>query len=137
VPVFKTNTNRVVADDPEADDLFVRVTWHGSADDRGHLRPFNGPVLPIEEYRAAVDWAVGIADQMRFPLYVVPMTGLDALRTDSLRRAVGNLTHQQRGELRQLVVATCAEIMRDCDDADVRGAAFDILSDMGVVKSDR
>ena len=134
MPVIRTKTNRVIAEDPEADDLFVRVSWLGAHEDGRHLRAFDGPVEPIENYRGAIDWAVSMADDLRFPLFVVPMTGIDALRSDSVKRAVANLTDQERGELRQLVVTTMAELMRDCDQSEVRADAFDVLADMGVVK---
>lgn len=132
--VIRTSVNRVVADEPEKEDLFVRVTWHGPDDDGRHLRAFDGPLLPIEDYQAAVDWAVGMADQMRFPLYVVPMTGRDALRTEGVRRAVASLTDHERGELRRLLVAKLAGVLRDCDDQDVRADAYDLLLDMKVIR---
>lgn len=133
MPVIKTQNNRVIADDPEPDDLFVQVTWHGPDEDGRHLRAFDGQVLPIERYQAAIDWAVAMADQLRFPLYVVPMRGVDALRTESVKRAMANLTDQQRGELRHLIVTTMAEVMRDSDEPNVRAEAFSILIKMGVI----
>lgn len=134
MPVIKTKSNRVIAEEPEANDQFVRVTWHGPDADGRHLRPFDGPIEPIENYQAAIDWAVSMADDLRFPLYVLPMTGMDVLRTDSVKRAVANLSDQERGELRRLVVTTMAEVMRDCDQPEVRANAFDVLADMGVVR---
>ncbi len=132
--VIRTKTNMVCAYEPEADDLFVQVVWHGPGEDGRHLRAFEGPPWPIEDYAATLQWAVGIADQMRFPLYVVPLRAKDALATDHMRRAVAGLTDQERGELRRLVVATLAEVMRDCDEPDVRADAYDVLVDMGVVR---
>lgn len=134
MPVVKTRTNRVIADDPEPDDLFVRVTWHGPDDGGKHLRSFDGPVLPIEKYQAAIDWATAMADYMRFPLYVVPMTGRDVLSDDRQQRAIAGLTGRERGKLRRMCVATLAEVLRDCDDRATRAGAFGVLVDMGVVK---
>ena len=71
--VIRTNTNIVCAYEPEPDDLFVRVVWHGPAEDGRHLRAFEGPLWPIEEYQSTVDWAVSMADYMRFPMHVVPL----------------------------------------------------------------
>lgn len=134
MPVHKTQNNRVIADDPEPDDLFVQVVWHGPDEDGRHLREFEGPPWPIEEYDKTIQWAVGIADQMRFPIYVVPMRGVDVMRTERVKQAVLRLTDQERGELRRVVVATLAEVLRDCDDPDVRADAYDVLLDMKVIR---
>ena len=75
--VIRTKTNMVVAYEPEADDLFVQIVWHGPDEDRRHLRAFEGPPWPIERYQATVDWAVSMADYMRAPLYVVPLRAKD------------------------------------------------------------
>jgi hypothetical protein len=133
MPIFKTKQNRVVADDPESEDLFVRVTWFGPDADGLHRRAFDGPVQPIEEYQAAIDWAVSMADQMQFPLYVVPMTAQDALCTDRTKRAVTSLSSQERGELRKFLITQMAEVMRDCDDPNIRRDAYAVLGTMGVV----
>jgi hypothetical protein len=134
MPVYKTQRNRVIADDPEADDLFVQVVWHGPDEDGRHLRSFEGPPWPIKEYGRTVEWAVGIADQMRFPLYVVPLRGVDVMRTERVKQAVARLTDQERGELRRMIVAMLAKVMRDCDDPEVRAEAYDLLLDMRVIR---
>lgn len=136
MPVIKTNNNRVVADDPEPGDAFVKVTWFGPSQDGKHRKQFHTRPQPIEEYQAAVDWAVSMADQMAFPLYVLPLRADKVLTPDRLDRAFANLTDQERGELRKLVVTTCAEVMRDCDEFEVREGAFGVLAKMGVVKDD-
>ena len=79
--VILTKTNMVCAYEPEPDDLFVRVDWHGPDEDGRHRRAFEGPLWPIDRYQAAVDWAVSMADQMRFPLHVVPLRAKDVRRT--------------------------------------------------------
>lgn len=53
-----------------------------------------------------------------------------ALTTDT---ATLSLTDQQRGRLRQHVVATLAAVMRDCDDPVVRSDAYEVLLQMKVV----
>jgi hypothetical protein len=78
--VIRTKTNMVCAYDPEPDDLFVQVVWHGPPEDGRHLRAFEGPLWPIEEYQATVEWAVSMAEQMRFPLHVVPLRERDVRR---------------------------------------------------------
>lgn len=132
--VVRTKQNLVCAYEAGPDDLFVQVVWHGPANDGRHMRAFEGPPCPMAEYQATLDWAVSIADQMVFPLHVVPLRAKDVLATDYIRRGVARLTGQQRGDLRRLCVATMAEVMRDCADADVRSAAYDVLVDMGVVQ---
>lgn len=135
--VIRTKTNMVCAYDPEADDLFVQVVWHGPDDDGRHLRAFEGPPWPIENYQAAIDWAVSMADQMRFPLYVVPLRFTDTVVIDSLRQSMAKLTDRQRGELRGMVVNKMAEVMRNSAEPVIRANAFEVLVDMGVVKYER
>lgn len=135
MPVYKTQQNRVIADDPEPDDHWVQVVWHGPPEEgERHCREFEGPAWPIEEYERTIQWAVGIADQMRFPLYVVPLRAKDLMRTERVKQAVASLTDQERGELRRVVVATLVEVMRDCDDTKVRAEAYDLLLDMKVIR---
>lgn len=134
MPIIKTNGNRVVADEPEHDDTHVHVVWFGPTQDGRHRKVFEGPVEPIENYEAAVAWAVEMAAQMVHPLYVVPLTGAAAMRTDYMRRAVASLDDQQRGDLRRHMVARLARIMRDCDDPVVRADAYEVLQQMRVVR---
>ena len=78
--VIRTKTNMVVAYEPEANDLYVQIVWHGPDEDGRHLKAFEGPPWPIEQYQATVDWAVSMADYMRAPLYVVPLRQKDLRR---------------------------------------------------------
>jgi hypothetical protein len=134
MPVFKTANNRVVADEPECDDTHVRVVWFGPPQDGLHMKIFHGPALPAEDYDDAVEWARSMADQMVYPLYVVPMTGVEVMRTEQMQRGVANLTDEQRWELRQEMIAMLAKVMRDCDDPVVRADAHEILAQMKVVR---
>lgn len=136
MPVYKVGANRVVADDPEPGDCFVKVVWFGPPQDGKHLKQFHTPPQPIEEYQAAVDWAVSMADQMVFPLYVVPIQADRVLTTERLQREFDSMTAQERGELRRLVVTIAASVMRDCDEFEVREGAFGVLVKMGVVNDD-
>lgn len=131
----EANTHgRVAADEPGPNDTHVQVVWFGPPQDGLHRKIFEGPVEPIENYDAVLAWATEMAGQMVYPLYVVPMTGVQALRTNHVRQGVANLTDQQRGELRREVVATLANVMRDSDDPTVRADAHGILLDMKVVR---
>lgn len=125
---------RVAADTPGPDDEFVQVVWFGPPQDGLHRKIFEGPVEPIENYDAVLAWATEMAGQMVYPLYVVPMTGVETLRTERMRQGVASLTDQQRGELRQEVVALLVNVMRDSNDPTVRADAHSILLDMKVVR---
>lgn len=133
MPVIHTSRNRVVADEPEAADAFVQVVWFGPPQDGRHRKQFHTRAQPIEQYQEAVDWAVGMADAMEHPLYVVPLTVERAYPRERLERLAAGMTDQERGELRRLVVTTCAEVMRDCDEFEVREAAYAVLAKTGVV----
>jgi hypothetical protein len=78
--IIRTKTNMVVAYEPEAKDLYVQIVWHGPDGDGRHLKAFEGPPWPIDQYQASVDWAVSMADYMRTPLYVVPLRQKDLRR---------------------------------------------------------
>lgn len=77
MPVHRTKTNMVVAYEPEACDRYVHIVWHGPAGDGRHLRAFEGPPWPIDQYQASVDWALSMADYMRAPIYVEPLRTKD------------------------------------------------------------
>lgn len=78
--IIRTKTNIVVAYEPEPNDLFVQIVWHGPDGDGRHLRAFEGPPWPLDQYQASVDWAVSMADYMRAPIYVVPLRAKDVRR---------------------------------------------------------
>jgi hypothetical protein len=127
-------TGRVAADPPGPDDTHCQVVWFGPPQDGLHRKIFEGPVEPIENYADVLAWAQKMASQMVYSLYVVPMTGAEALRTEQMKLGVANLTNRQRGELRREVVATLTAVMRDSDDLAVRADAYDILKEMKVVR---
>jgi hypothetical protein len=133
MPIIKCGDNRVVTDEPEADDTHVQVVWFGPPQDGAHKKIFEGPLEPVENFEAAVTWAVEMAEQMVFPLYVVPLTGAQVLRTEQAQRAFANLTDQQRGELRRGVTGMLARVMRDCDDPVVRADAHEVLVQLRAV----
>lgn len=134
--IIQTQRNRVVAYEPQADDVFVRISLLGPKGDGKHLEPRHFPYEPIAQYQAAVDWAVNIADQMAYPIHVVPLNHSDILNTarfDPFAKMLANLNDQERGELRQMAIAACASIMLDCDDQKVRVDAYDVLVQLKVV----
>ena len=126
---------RVAADLPGPDDTHVQVVWFGPPQDGLHRKIFEGLVEPVENYADVLAWAHEMASQMVYPLYVVPMTGAEVLRSEQVRSGVAKLTDQQRGELRRGMVAMLTTIMRDSDETTVRADAYDILKDMKVVRS--
>lgn len=90
--------------------------------------------------RPAYDWAVAIGDQMAHRFYVVPLNHNDILRHPErwkpYAEMLANLNDQERGQLRQMAITTCCEIMRDCDDWEVRADAHDILTQLKVIHHD-
>ncbi|UZK70064.1 hypothetical protein OKW76_03145 [Sphingomonas sp. S1-29] len=131
-----TLRNRVIADDPEHDDVMVYVGWTGPSDTPGVRRSFATSYRPISEYQMWLDWAVSMADQMSHPLYVVPLSHNDIFRTKRwhpFRDFIAGMNDQERGELRRIVVTTAAEVMRDCDDPEIRADMFDVLRQLKVI----
>jgi hypothetical protein len=136
--IIKTERNFVYAYDPQPDDVFVQAALIGPGDEPGVLHPRCLRYMPISAYQGLVDWAVSMADQMAHPIHVVPLSYDDMVRTkriEPFRAAVARMDDQQRGEMRALVVTTCAEVMRDCDDPDIRADMFDILLQLKVIRS--
>lgn len=131
-----TLRNKVVCDEPEADDVFVRVCLTVPGDEPGtrSVRPLR--YQPIAEYQAAVDWAVSMADKMAFPIYVVPLSHSDILNTGRWKpfaSFIAGMNDQERGELRRIIVTTAAEVMRDCDDPKIRADMFNVLRQLKVI----
>ena len=131
-----TLRNKVVADEREPDDVLVYVGWTGPADENGIRRSFRTKYMPIAEYQDCIDWAVSIADQMAYPLYVLPLSTNDILRTERwapYAKMIANSTDEEWGELRQIIIDTCASVMRDCDDRQLRAECFDTLVQLKVI----
>lgn len=94
-------------------------------------------VQPIARWQEALDWAVEIADQMKSPVIIAAIGAESFLRRhdERIKRALHGMNDQQRGEMRQLAIATCASVMRDCDDPKLRADCYDILVQLRVVKA--
>lgn len=93
-------------------------------------------VQPISYWQECVDWAVEIADQMKAPIIIAAIGGQSFLRRheDRIQRALRGMNDQQRGEMRQVVIASCASVMRDCDDPKLRADCYDILVQLKVIR---
>ena len=127
--VIKTERNHVYAYEPLPEDSFVLTYLRGPTERR--LLGTQG----IEAYQAAVEWAVGIADQMAHPIVLVPITFAEyvAANRDRMESWLANLDDQQRGGLRRVAVTSLLEVMRDCPDPEVRAEAMDVLKTMKVI----
>ena len=82
---------------------------------------------------------MAIADQFSHPLYVVPLSHDDILHTgrwNPYAEMLAILNDQERGEMRQMAVASMCELMRDCHDREVRAEAYDILTQLKVINHD-
>lgn len=136
MPVIRTKENHVVAYEVGDEDMFCQVMWLGPSELHGlpHAKQFKGPVEPIANHQTAVDWALEMADQMRFPIHVVPLRARDVFKPAAVLRALPHLDDQERGRLRAVVVRAMAEVMRDCDDQAVRADAYQVLEQMKVVE---
>ncbi|MBP6013151.1 MAG: hypothetical protein KBA31_13070 [Alphaproteobacteria bacterium] len=122
--------NFVCAYEPLPQDSFIETYLNGP-DGRYLLM-----TQTIDRYQATADWAVGIADQMAWPIEVVPITMQEFVERNRERfeRALAAMTDQERGALRADAVRAMAEVMRDCDDAEVRADAFDVLVKLGALR---
>jgi hypothetical protein len=140
--VIETQRNRVITEPPEADDVFVWTSLLGPADGEDLFAPrvltsHNLPLRPITEYQAELDFAVSIADQFAFPLYVAPMNANEFLRGKRFKpyqKFLATMNEQEGAEVTQIIVNSCAEIMRDSPDRAVRADAYNILVQLKVVQ---
>lgn len=130
-----TLRNKVVCDEPQPDDVLVRVTLTVPGEEPGTRTVRHLPYEPVSDYQAAVDWAVSIADQMAYPIHVVSLSHNDIFRTERwtpFAKFIAGMDDQERGELRRIVVTTAAEVMRDCDDPRIRADMFNVLRQLKV-----
>lgn len=131
--IIKTQRNYVYALEPLDRDYMFR-TLIGPCDGSNVYRPL--PPQPIEQYQAAVDWAVSMADQFEHPIHIVPLDVADCmdLYREQMERGLAALTPAERHRMRKGMVAAMAEVMRDCPDPEVRAEAYDVLTKMRVVQ---
>ncbi|MBL4917083.1 hypothetical protein [Szabonella alba] len=122
--ILKTDRNTVYAYEPLPEDSFVQ-TYLGTPEGRKLLT-----TCPVADYRAAVGWAVRMADRMAYPVELVPMTAGEF--TAKHRDRLAQMHDQARGRLRQVAIASMLEVMRDCDDPDTRAEAYAVLQTLKV-----
>lgn len=80
-----------------------------------------------------------MADKMAYPIHVVPLSYSDVCNTGRFKpicEAVASMDDQQRGAMRQIVVTTAAEVMRDCDDPAMRADMFNVLRQLKVIHNE-
>jgi hypothetical protein len=133
---INTQRNKVITEEPEVDDVFVRVSLTMPGDQPGRLTVRHLPYQPISDYESAVAWAVSMADQLAYPIHVVPLSYSDIRNTGRFKPicdAVASMGDQERGAMRQVVVTTCCEVMRDCDDPEIRADMYNILCQLKVI----
>lgn len=132
--VIKTGRNFVCAYEPEPGDSLVVTYLFGEAP-TGEGVGHELLTQPIDRYQEAVEWAVAIAEQMAWFIEVVTLTTAEYvnLKREQIERVVGALTDEERGGLRH-IVQLMAEVIRDCDDANVRAEACDVLVKLRVVR---
>lgn len=128
--VIKTQLNAVYALEPEEGDCFVQTLIGGQAG-RYLLNTAH-----IDQYQAAVAWATGFADQMASGVVVMPITADEFVKAnrERLERGLACMSDQERGELRQVAIASMLEVMRDSDDPAQRAEAYQVLKHMKVTK---
>lgn len=134
--IIQTQRNMVIAYGPQPDDVLVHVSWPAPVGDGKHLRPVGLPYAPISEYKAAVDWAVDMADKMAHPIHVLPLNHRDIFNTgrfEPFRIFLANTNEHERKEVRQIIVDSWAAIMRDSNSPALRANAFNMLVRLGVV----
>lgn len=124
--VIHTTHNMVVSYEPEPQDRWVKT----------NIGTRCLVVQHIGEYQQVVEWAVSMADHFDRPLEIVPFDVYDLVKLNRLRleRGLALLTPDQQHELRQAVVNTCIEVMRDCDDGCIRSDAYQVLAKMRTVQ---
>lgn len=134
--IITTQRNTIYAYDPQPDDVMVQVGWKAPVGDGKHSSPITLPLRPISEYAACIEFAKEIADGLEHEIHVVPFNHREILRTNRwtpYADFIANMNDQQSGELRQIIIASCTQIMRDCGDHAVRAEAYDQLVKLKVV----
>lgn len=136
MPRMMTKRNRVIADDPEPDDVVVQVAWRVPSDGGGYQRYIELPLRPIAEYAAIVRWACEFADQLVYPIYVLPLCHRDILETnrfEPFRILLENLDEAKRRDFHQMLVDSCVALLLESDDHGNRAKAHRQLQSLGVV----
>lgn len=72
----------------------------------------------------------GCMDEIR--IGAIGMGSFMRMYGDQCERALAAMTSGEQAELRQQIITTCAEALRDCPDTDTRADAYDVLVKLGV-----
>ena len=77
-----------------------------------------------------------MADEMAHPLTVLPISAPEFMQANRawLENGLARMTHQERDELREVVVNRLLETMRDNNDPAMRAEAFEVLKMMKVTQ---
>jgi len=125
--IIQTNRNSVHFEEPEVEDVVISVSLIGPAWDGKSRRPVKLGWFPVSDFKGWVDWAVEIADQMAYPIYILPLNHRDILETerfDPYRKLLENLSDQEWEQVRRFIVAACLDVMRVSSDCAVRDQAY-------------
>lgn len=135
--IIQTQRNSVHFEEPETEDVVIQVSFLVPDPDGKHIRPVSLGWFPVSGFQEWVDWAVGMADQMERPIYILPLSHNDIFRTkrfDPYLKLLANLTDQEWGEMRLFLIDNCVELMRDDDDPAIRATAYDLLVELQAVR---
>ena len=128
--IIETQRNSVHFEEPEPDDVVIEVSLLAPTGDGKHTRPISLGWFPVWGFQEWVDWAVGMADHMARPIYILPLSFNDIFRTGRFkpyRELLQHLTEQEWGEIRQYLIGNCVELMRDGDEPTMRANAINVL----------
>lgn len=128
--VIRPKRNIVCALDPLPEDTLVQ-TLLGNASGQRVLC-----TRPIEEYDAAVNWAISMADVMAHTIVVMPITTeefLDANR-ERLEQGLASLSEPMREALRQVAIASMQDVAQNCPAPEVRADALTLLYEMRTIQ---
>lgn len=131
--IINTQRNSVHFEEPEPDDIFISVSFIAPTGDGKHLRPVSLGWFPVAGFRDWVNWAVGMADMMERPIYILPLNHNDIFRTgrfEPYRNLLKNLSETEWRDMRRLLIQNCLEILRDCDDRHARAEAYASLAQL-------
>ena len=128
--IIETQRNSVHFEEPEPDDVIIQVSFLVPTGDGKHIRPLNLGWFPVSDFQEWADWAVGMADQMARPIYILPLSFNDIFRTGRFkpyRDLLQNLTEQEWGEIREYLIGNCAKLIRNGDDPSIRSNVVNVL----------
>lgn len=135
--IIETQRNSVHFEEPELDDVVINVSFLVPSGDKKYTRPLSLGWFPVSDFQEWLDWAVGTADQMERPIYILPLSHNDIFRTsrfEPYRKLLQNLTDLEWGALRQVLIDNCADLMKDDDDPAVRATAYKQLVQLQAVR---